>query len=89
MSDALEPISETPVQYESYLLRIWRTAAGGSRRWMLEQVVTGERHTFTNLPDLVLFLRDQAGAARSGPRHRVRGIARAAAPFADSREEQA
>jgi hypothetical protein len=56
---------------------------------MLEQVVTGERHTFTNLPDLVLFLRDQAGAARSGPRHRVRGIARAAAPFADSREEQA
>lgn len=55
MFDALETFLDTATKYESYLLRTWRTASG-DRRWMIENVMTGDRHTFTDLPDLVIFL---------------------------------
>ena len=56
MIDALEMPLDIPTKHESYLLRTWRTASG-ARRWMIENVMTGERNTFTDLPALVLFLR--------------------------------
>ena len=45
--DALESLLQTPVTYDSYLLRTWRTAGGGNSHWMIENVMTGDRHTFT------------------------------------------
>ena len=62
MSEALESTLRTPVQYDSYLLRTWRTKSGRNCRWMLEHIGSGERYTFTSLPDLVIFLRDRTGA---------------------------
>ena len=59
--DTLECFPQTPVNYDSFLLRTWRTRAGGPRRWMIENVTTGERHTFASLPELVIFLRDRGG----------------------------
>ena len=57
--DALESL-RLPVEYDSFLLRTRRSASGGQWRWMIENVMTGERHTFTELPELVLFLRNDA-----------------------------
>ena len=92
--DALESLLQTPVTYDSYLLRTWRTAGGGNSHWMIENVMTGDRHTFTNLPDLVIFLRDHSGevsADRSScrqPRHRSPYIPVLPRMTADSAEEQ-
>ena len=59
-NDTLESLLRIPVHYDSFLLRIWHTAVGNDWHWMLENVATGERHTFTELPELVIFLRDHA-----------------------------
>ena len=58
--ETLESLLQIPVHYDSFLLRTWRTAAGGEQRWMIEDVITGERNTFTALPELVIFLRNYA-----------------------------
>jgi hypothetical protein len=76
MFDALETFLDTAAKYESYLLRTWCTASG-ARRWMIENVMTGERNTFTDLPALVLFLRASSAEghhntrARRSPSHRA------------------
>jgi hypothetical protein len=91
--DALESLLHTPVNYDSFLLRRWRTAAGGDWRWMLEDVMTGSRHTFTNLPDLVIFLhelsRENKGSlnAKLLPRHRS-GAGLALPPLAAASTEE-
>ncbi len=92
--ESLESLLPTPVTYASYLLRTWRTAAGGVSHWMIENVMTGDRHTFAELPDLVIFLRDHAGETSTGqrscsqPRHR--SVRRATPPTstADLAEDQ-
>ncbi len=86
MFDALETFLDTATRYESYLLRTWCTASG-ARRWMVENVMTGERHTFTDLPALVMFLH-----ASSADGHRNARVSRLAAhrtvPDGASPEEQ-
>jgi hypothetical protein len=44
--------------YHSYLLRLWRAGEADTSPWhiMLENPHTGERQTFTGLPDLLAFL---------------------------------
>ena len=64
--EALESL-QLPVHYDSFLLRTWRTTTGGKSRWMIENVMTGERHVFTELADLVLFLRSQAHGMADDP----------------------
>lgn len=58
MRNTLDLVSTGCANYDSFLLRTWQPKNGGSWRWMLESVMTGDRHFFSNLPDLVLFLRD-------------------------------
>jgi hypothetical protein len=46
----------TPPLHQSYLLRVWRESPNGAWRASLENVITGQRHYFTRLTDLVVFL---------------------------------
>ena len=46
-------------QYQSYLVRLWRTGEGKAWRVMLERVDTRERHGFADLEGLCAFLREQ------------------------------
>ena len=69
--ETLESLQGMPTHYDSYLLRTWRPARGGKRCWMLENVRTGARHTFTELPELVLFLRDHTHEHSEPARHRT------------------
>jgi len=76
MFDALETLQDIPTRHESYLLRTWRTPSG-ARRWMIENVMTGERHTFTDLPAFVMFLRASSAEGHRNtrasrlPSHRI------------------
>jgi hypothetical protein len=51
-------------QYQSYLLRLWRTGEGKACRVMLACVDSHERHGFADLEDLCAFLREQANGSR-------------------------
>jgi hypothetical protein len=42
--------------YHSFLLRVWREGEQGAWRSSLENVMTGERHSFPNLASLYDFL---------------------------------
>ena len=44
--------------YIAYLIRLWREGPG-VWRGMLEDPRTGKRHYFTNMDDLLVFLREQ------------------------------
>ena len=46
----------TPSMYLSFLLRLWRESEHGAWRASLEDVITGERHSFPNLASLFAFL---------------------------------
>jgi hypothetical protein len=46
-------------QYQSYLLRLWRSGGGEAWRVMLECVGTHERHGFSDLGDMCAFLQEQ------------------------------
>jgi hypothetical protein len=50
-------------QYQSYLLRLWRTGEGKTCRVMLERVDSHERHGFVDLEELCAFLREQANGS--------------------------
>jgi hypothetical protein len=58
-------MSNRPQSYQSYLLRLWRTATTGDATWRasLENPQTGERHGFASLDAMVTFLRLQIGLA--------------------------
>ena len=47
-------------QYQSYLLRLWRSGESKTCRVMLERIDSHERHGFADLEDLCAFLREQA-----------------------------
>ena len=51
-------------QYQSYLLRLWRTGEGKACRVMLEHVDSHKRHGFADLEDLYAFLREQADGTK-------------------------
>jgi hypothetical protein len=45
-------------QYRSFLLRLWQIMEKGEQEWRasLENVETGEKHGFTNLEELWVYL---------------------------------
>jgi hypothetical protein len=47
-------------QYQSYLLRLWRSGESKICRVMLERVDSHERYGFADLEALCVFLREQA-----------------------------
>lgn len=51
-------MAESERHYRSFLLRLWRAGDGAASEWrvVLEDVITGERHAFTDLASLVRFL---------------------------------
>jgi len=55
-------------QYQSYLLRLWRTHSGGVPVWRasLENLPTQEIQRFDSLPDLCAFLWAQTGQRSRG-----------------------
>jgi hypothetical protein len=57
-------IDEKPTQYHSYLLRIWRSDAAHSARWLvsLEDTRTGERRAFAGLAEAFALLEEQMAA---------------------------
>ncbi len=61
-----KPVTQEPSEYLSYMLRLWRASSdagpGPGRKGMvwrasLQDTLTDERISFTNLEDLVAFLR--------------------------------
>jgi len=57
--------------YYSYLLRLWQASTAGGTVWRasLEDVPTGERRAFTDMDDLVAYLRErtEAGSSEEAP----------------------
>jgi hypothetical protein len=61
-------MAEEPQEYQSFLLRLWRTSHNGKPGWRasLESAQTGERRGFADLASLIAFLKEQTDAdARS------------------------
>jgi hypothetical protein len=58
---------EEPQEYQSYLLRLWRTSSHAKPAWRasLESAQTGERRGFADLASLVAFLEEQTGGDAS------------------------
>jgi hypothetical protein len=54
---------EEAQEYQSYLLRLWRTSSHGNAVWRasLESAQTGERRGFADLASLLAFLEQQTG----------------------------
>jgi hypothetical protein len=52
---------EEPQEYQSYLLRLWRTSSHGGPVWRasLESAQTGERRGFADLESFFAFLAEQ------------------------------
>ena len=51
--------NQSKPQYQSYLLRLWRTDSEKAWRMMLECIDTHERHGFSGIEGLNAFLREQ------------------------------
>jgi hypothetical protein len=56
-------------RYRSYMLRLWRAGSGPHAPWRAstECAVTGTRHTFPRVQDLVEFLLQETDSAGDGP----------------------
>jgi hypothetical protein len=54
-------MAEEPQEYQSYLLRLWRTSSRVKPTWRasLESTQTGERRGFADLESLFVFLVQQ------------------------------
>ena len=54
-------MAKEPQEYQSYLLRLWRTSSRGKPTWRasLESAQTGERRGFADLESLFVFLVQQ------------------------------
>ena len=54
-------MSTEPLDYQSYLLRLWRAPGGAGQPWRasLENPLTGERRGFADLEALVAYLHDE------------------------------
>jgi hypothetical protein len=48
-------------EYYSFLLRLWRVTENGNQEWRasLESVESGEKHGFTSLEELWIYLNQQ------------------------------
>ena len=60
-------MTEEQREYQSYLLRLWRTSHNGKPGWRasLESAQTGERYGFADLVSLFAFLEEQTGGDTS------------------------
>jgi hypothetical protein len=56
-------MAEEAREYQSYLLRLWRTSSRGKPTWRasLDSAQTGERRGFADLTSLLVFLEQQTG----------------------------
>lgn len=61
MTKSPKGMDETVPDYLTYLLRLWRMRGEGVAGWRASLAApgSGERHGFTSLDDLFLFLRRQ------------------------------
>lgn len=57
-------MAEEPQEYQSYLLRLWRTSSYGKPIWRasLQSAQTGEHRGFADLGSLFAFLEQQTGS---------------------------
>jgi hypothetical protein len=64
MTEDPQGTEEQQIDDLAYLLRLWRMRGQGAGGWRasLARPGSGERHGFSNLDDLFLFLRREAGA---------------------------
>ena len=58
-------MAESPLQYRSFLLRVWQSEQQGqiSFRLLLEDVHSGERYTFASMEALLAFLAESDSPA--------------------------
>ena len=64
-------MDDEPQEYQSYLLRLWRTSSHGKPTWRasLESAQTGELRGFADLASLFAFLEEQtSGNSERGAR---------------------
>ena len=52
-----------PVQYQSYLIRVWREQTQPHWRASLRSIQTGQEHHFAHLEQLFVFLHAQTSAS--------------------------
>ena len=54
-------------KYHSYLIRLWQDDSGGKSPWrfVLVNLIEGERWGFASLEELIAFLKDQVDALSS------------------------
>jgi hypothetical protein len=50
-------------EYQSYLLRLWRSGKSAAWRILLEQIGSGERWSFPDLESLLVFLQARTDQA--------------------------
>jgi hypothetical protein len=83
--DTENPVTKTQSEYLSFLLRLWRVSVDVSSdpdseemvwRFSLQDTLTDERASFTDLKDLVAFLRRKMDAGWDGGSEATRSQAR-------------
>lgn len=55
--DQQHPSNANPTRHRSYLLRLWKETPNTPWRVHLQSVHTGEQHRFSNLEQMLAFLR--------------------------------
>ncbi len=60
-------------QYQSYLLRLWRSNTADPLRIHLEQIGSERRYGFVDLESLFDFLREQAQCPKNASREEIKG----------------
>ena len=63
MTKGPEGRAEPVPDYRTYVLRLWRMRGAGAAGWRasLASPDTGQRHGFSSLDDLLVFLRQETG----------------------------
>jgi hypothetical protein len=61
MMSEINPMNEEANRYHAYLLRLWRAQYQGEWQWRasLESPHSGERHSFANLEQLFVYLKER------------------------------
>lgn len=64
MTKSPKGTDEPAPDYRTYVLRLWRMRGEGAAGWRasLASPDTGQRHGFSSLDDLLVFLRQEIGA---------------------------
>ena len=62
-TDRIEIPDTGEPRYQSYLLRLWQEGSGGEKRALLQEVMSGESHSFPSLESLF----DHLGRSQGQP----------------------